>query len=603
MCVCVCVCVRVCVCTCMYVSVCLSVCPHLHVFCFTGLTPLAKTFITGEREGESVMYHNGGYPNKPVGPVLFLWQPLNTATPEDIGCDMDIDGEKCTFESEQNLEKESAILRRLWIWVHPSIYKEALQTLQEGTLNRAEKTEMQADDQDSKSVEFFSCTSVIGDRISVTSLQDELLRFRLLGPLAHQLVMKCLHPATTLKAKMLKEENEGLRFLKSCSKWEEIAKSSTDRQWWKYDGEFGRHVELFYCYQPTLSARSSPGDFVSGTAFGVTVLDPRLFLPKKRTSLVSPLIKKQPKYPLLKASEILGDDDKLDEKELRLIEESPFAVPDPSESRLSENEEEEEEDEEEDSHQIDTKMMKKSTYSDGVSAVRTGDSANGSKYTLFESFPVEIAHSPLWNKSTRKSVSSSKIPDHVINEIRSKFFLKPSQLYLGDEASHIPVIIVERTYRRPSSLNQTSVPYVTGCDLILPSCWGMAFWISLIYNGGRACGMKELRSTSLEAFLPTFPGDFPDTHSGKIAAQEERKALEEKYCRYPPDKRPNFGKIGIQTPFHAPWAELVEVWRKRHVCSKESIREDTTDELEPVAKRVKLEERNTTIQDPQKVIE
>ena len=67
------------------------------------------------------MYHCGGYPDKPVGPVMFLWKPLVEISDKPVAVQLDIDS--CVKDVAE---------RKLWIWVHPSIYDEVLQILQEG---------------------------------------------------------------------------------------------------------------------------------------------------------------------------------------------------------------------------------------------------------------------------------------------------------------------------------------------------------------------------------------------------------------------------------------------------------------------------------------
>ena len=420
-----------------------------------------------------------------------------------------------------------------------------------------------------------SCAGVSDKKVSVTSLRDELLRFRLLGPLAHQLLMKSLHPATAAPAskETMKEEKEEecdeIKYLKGSCKWGEIVTTSFDRKWWMTDDEYACQAELFHSYQPTISALLTSGDFIPGTAFGVTVLDPRVFLPRKRMSLVSPLAQKPPKYPRLHLSEIIGEE-LVEDEELAMIEDSPFAFPEP---QIYDEEEEDSLSEPDDSIVHDA--VDGRSEDDGMCQA-----------TMINGLPSQMSCSPLWRRSVRQSVSCSKIQDCVINEVRSEFLLKPSELNLSDESSRIPIVIIEKTYQRPSSCPLSlSLPHVTGCDLVLPSCWGMAFWMTLVYNGGRACGMKELRSPSLESLLPIFPADFPDTLSGIEAANEERKALESKYHRYPPDKRPNFGKIAIKTPFHSPWLDLVNTWERQVASDLEDSQEDE----EVNTKKIKLD--------------
>lgn len=75
-----------------------------------------------------------------------------------------------------------------------------------------------------------------------------------------------------------------------------------------------------------------------------------------------------------------------------------------------------------------------------------------------------------------------------------------AQVELGMDESRIPVILIYRSGRRTktdknynSFINKEACPlgYANGWDLILPSGWGMPFWMSFIYNGCRAVGLEE----------------------------------------------------------------------------------------------------------------
>lgn len=55
----------------------------------------------------------------------------------------------------------------------------------------------------------------------------------------------------------------------------------------------------------------------------------------------------------------------------------------------------------------------------------------------------------------------------------------------------------------------------SGWDIIVPANWGMAFWMSFIYAGARAIGLREHYAMTAEQGIPSFPKDFPDTLAGK----------------------------------------------------------------------------------------
>ena len=59
----------------------------------------------------------------------------------------------------------------------------------------------------------------------------------------------------------------------------------------------------------------------------------------------------------------------------------------------------------------------------------------------------------------------------------------------------------------------------------------MAFWVSLIYRGAHACGLREERSIALESKGLYFPKEYPDTVAGEKYIESDRKYNEESYNR------------------------------------------------------------------------
>ena len=49
--------------------------------------------------------------------------------------------------------------------------------------------------------------------------------------------------------------------------------------------------------------------------------------------------------------------------------------------------------------------------------------------------------------------------------------------------------------------------------------------------------------------------------AGEREWEKREKEMVSEYCRHPPDKRPNFSKLSIQSPFSAHWVELVGHWQ------------------------------------------
>lgn len=151
----------------------------------TGLTFAAKIYLSGQFEGRSVLYKADKYPFECIGPCRFMWNPM---------------------QDEQ--------LRTLWIWIHPSIYKQ----IQEELIHIFELN-LDSNDSDSpiakrrkltEEKESFICEQNNSkwsneNAIYLNSLKDKLNRFKLLGPLSTTIL------ANVLKTALPESLNESLR--------------------------------------------------------------------------------------------------------------------------------------------------------------------------------------------------------------------------------------------------------------------------------------------------------------------------------------------------------------------------------------------------------
>lgn len=85
----------------------------------------------------------------------------------------------------------------------------------------------------------------------------------------------------------------------------------------------------------------------------------------------------------------------------------------------------------------------------------------------------------------------------------------------------------------------------------------MAFWMSLVYAGGKAIGLEERSKILFEQGILDFPQNFPDTESYKQLSLEKYREAKKLYLKRPPGKRVNFEKIRVYYPFHSPWGNLI----------------------------------------------
>lgn len=112
------------------------------------------------------MYHPGQYPYGAIGPASFIWRQFST--------------------NEHNSEEQ---ISQLWIWIHPSCFDESLEVMQNACANVHSTNESSENtlDNEGDQTENSKRNSII-----VTSLQFDLSRFRLTGPLAHALLVDML---------------------------------------------------------------------------------------------------------------------------------------------------------------------------------------------------------------------------------------------------------------------------------------------------------------------------------------------------------------------------------------------------------------------------
>ncbi len=430
------------------------------------------------------MYKAGAYPDGAIAPVEFLWQaPCPVPT---------------TSSAQSNGKK-----MKLWIWCHPA-------------------TEKQAQNELKSAVRSYNSAS----KDSVTVSRRNLVRFRLIGPRSHAVLMETLKPVWNSKnnfpygssreetnsqchgcALVPKEESDSEDDISA----EEGEPLPPAEKWWEagnLPSQLAAHTEVLSDEYTVIKAASDPSQFGRGAVIGMCVQDPRLFTPSTKTDMVSS------HYPQRKGifTEKLEDG---------IVEGSDDFVP-PEVLPLEQ------------------------TFFSHLS-------------TPLTSLPSAAAFSPIWDLSVCKSVSKSKFPDHILNRKRSEKFVKSSVLSLGDSAPQIPVLMIQQT----PQVSADGPSLGAGWDLVLPPDWAMAFWVALVYRGARACAMKELELCDLESQVLHFPGDFPDTKAGQQHIATQRSKLEAEYLRKPPDKRPNYGSLLVPTPFHIAWDSLVRGWSKR----------------------------------------
>ncbi|XP_026987289.1 ribonucleases P/MRP protein subunit POP1 isoform X2 [Sagmatias obliquidens] len=251
----------------------------------TGLTFAAVHCLSGKCQGSLMLYRANKYPREMLGPVTFIWKAERT--PGD------------TSES-----------RHLWIWLHPSLKQDILEEIKAvcqcveptkstvclpdplltpsqeksqtdlPTEKIGKKRKWKDDEENTKPIK-----KVIGDGtrdplqpyswispttgIVISDLTMEMNRFRLIGPLSHSILTEAL------KAASVHTEGEDTEKTPHC--------------WWIETCRNPDNVSLHHRQETIfelLGGITSPAEIPAGTILGLTVGDPRINLPQKRSRVL-----------------------------------------------------------------------------------------------------------------------------------------------------------------------------------------------------------------------------------------------------------------------------------------------------------------------------
>ncbi|KAM4706292.1 ribonucleases P/MRP protein subunit POP1 [Rhinophrynus dorsalis] len=257
----------------------------------TGPSFAAAPCLSGKRQGSLVLYRTDKYPDETLGPVTFIWKPKSGPL-------------------------SSAEKRQLWIWTHPTFKQDILKELRHVCLceekpdNAVNKPDSVADVQQEEPItkgtarkrkrhdkdgeRAVPVKKIVGDgtrdsidpyywvskhtSIRISDLTMEIVRYRLIGPLSHCVLSEALRAAP------LHKELEGA--------------DSGPHDWW---ADYCRNPDnvLLHNQQESvfqlLQGIGSPAEIPAGTILGLTVGDPRLNLPQKKTKAVPNLGKYEDK--------------------------------------------------------------------------------------------------------------------------------------------------------------------------------------------------------------------------------------------------------------------------------------------------------------------
>ncbi|KAH8386761.1 hypothetical protein KR093_002395 [Drosophila rubida] len=173
---------------------------------------------------------------------------------------------------------------------------------------------------------------------------------------------------------------------------------------------------------------------------------------------------------------------------------------------------------------------------------------------LYLQRPDNLPDSCLWDAEARDRLSDNMLTVHKYEQLRQQSAVVPGEP-CAFEASlqSVPLLLIQRP-----GCNEGRLGYGSGWDVVAPADYGMALWKTFIMWGARPGGLREFDSVAREAGVEVH---LPDTIAGKqlagLAAAERRL----RYFRLPPNKRCNFRKLAVVSPFTAPWQQLVRDWR------------------------------------------
>ncbi|XP_046969059.1 ribonucleases P/MRP protein subunit POP1 [Vanessa cardui] len=170
--------------------------------------------------------------------------------------------------------------------------------------------------------------------------------------------------------------------------------------------------------------------------------------------------------------------------------------------------------------------------------------------------PPYLSSSPLWDTSVCDIIKDKKITNAQFIEHVTKTHLVPGEINEDDPTLQcIPIILIQR----PGSQNSDhkKIGYGCGWDIIIPSGYGLPFWLTLIMFGARSGGLRETENLAFEMGQCYLP---PDSEAGRLEEIRIESELKEKYFRRPPSKRVNFVKLAVPYPFICPWKILLKDW-------------------------------------------
>ncbi|XP_002133798.2 ribonucleases P/MRP protein subunit POP1 [Drosophila pseudoobscura] len=186
---------------------------------------------------------------------------------------------------------------------------------------------------------------------------------------------------------------------------------------------------------------------------------------------------------------------------------------------------------------------------------------------LLLSPPECLARSPLWQREERERLARGIMSTHHYQELRQQHAVVPGvPCAFEDQMQAVPLLLIQRPGSQDPEYKRLG--YGCGWDVIAPAKYGMALWLTLTMWGARPGGLRELDSVARESGGEQHLADTLAGVKLASAAAEERRA---RYFRLPPNKRTNYRKLAVASPFSAPWKHLVRDWQTTAATSSPAV--------------------------------
>ncbi|XP_054013836.1 ribonucleases P/MRP protein subunit POP1 isoform X1 [Hylaeus anthracinus] len=171
--------------------------------------------------------------------------------------------------------------------------------------------------------------------------------------------------------------------------------------------------------------------------------------------------------------------------------------------------------------------------------------------------PTNANSSPIWEQEIRQKVSRACVTMSAVNKLRSECLVPgiDNDKYFNEEImTKIPILLIQKP-----GIGNTGLG--SAIDVILPASWAMPFWLACVFRCVRVGALRESKSIAFEYGQMKSPDiNDPDTPAYTREALSTKLELKEKYLRYPPNRRVNFTKLGISSPFFCEWKILMKEW-------------------------------------------